>query len=583
MVLIQILLSFCSVPTSLQVDTDPLDAVSLLQTQTAVVGKQGENAQSLENRAADARAVSQYSSLLTAQIPQTPVQSNDTSTLSPTAVVLDHTVGYNVSALSMYHPTARAKLESLGAISAVLENHSEDVGLVHLSVSAAHNSSAMSQDYPKAEAKLNNHGTKVSLAATFKSHSEIAFVHNETLSVSEADSASALSLRHPIADETHEKHGTNGNLEATLEDHRDLLGLVHLSMSAPNNSLALSLHRPLADATLDDHGANVPLAAKLENHSEDLALAHDGPISVSEADHPFALSLRHPMAEAKHENHGTFGHLEATLKNHSKDLEFVHQGRLSASEVHNDSALSIRDSLVDVRVEEHAAAKLENHSEDLGFVHVVAPKPLPSKKQSRTGALEKNAHEDSSDMEEAKLLEIWVGEMQQNRALDFHEHRPSAVEVVAAHQSGLLYNAWLVSRAGFGVVVGLAVALMWLLQCSRLCTRSVATPKREEFDQRVLADVYKSAQCSKLCARMAATSTQIPRENYDQHVLADVYKAAQARSRLHTPGLVETVADSSRLLRWVSGKRSKKTDDTHGDEAADYFEAKHVAKRWYDR
>jgi len=354
-------------------------------------------------------------------------------------------------------------------------------------------------------------------------------------------------------------------------------------------------------AMLEKQEASKLPMARFEDHSQDHGLVHSGLISTAEVHNVSALSLRQPVSQVALESTGASGLLVATFQKRSEHGEAhyasvpIPQSQMADSMLANHSedhalavnrlyalannASGLHHPMVDAMPKTHVMARLENHSEDFEFAHIVAPKKGASKKLDRTGTRTKSVSEDHSGSPNVQILEHL--EMQ-IRALDFHEHRPSAASIVAAHQSGLMYNAWLVSRAGFGVVVGMAVAFMWLLQCSRVFTRSVATPIRENFDQHVLADVYKAAKCSKVCTRSGVRATPSPKARHEQRILADVYKAAQSRPRVHTQGLAETVAESSRVLRWVASKRSKKAA-SHGDDAGDHCKPEDAAKRWYDQ
>lgn len=467
-----------------------------------------------------------------------------------------------------------------------------------------------------------------------------------------------------------------GNTSLPLESALDDLGTVHmgfLGSTMPSSPLATlqnhsvsedhaAAHTGIVSAFEADHGSH----ETFQNHSEDLAIV---PILETNNASAFSGPENHEAQATLFQNHSevaVVGQVRfedngsatlymgnaiaeaATLQNHSDDFVSAHSDFHSTSKTANTSILSTQHQLMDSTKDElsqeddafgHDGAHETDgadgadgaHGDEDQHIHVNVTARSPqqdvkdeaSKKQARTAP----KFNDRNGIRDTKVLENNYVEWDmppQIRALDFLEHRPSAVEV-AAHQSGLMYNVWLVSRAGFGVVVGIAVALMWLLQCSRLCTRTTASPMpREAFDQQVLADVYKdlkdlersqsskismiswrlaaattpitpearqderflvdvykAAERSKLPIRSSSTPIQTARERYDQRILDDVYKVAQARPRVHKSGLEETVAESSRLLRWAASKRSKKKD-SHGDEAADHFESKTAAKRWYD-
>jgi len=534
-----------------------------------------------------------------------------------------------------FHHTTENRSENRGVLhEGVLsemkaQNASEDLGVVHkglFSELKTQNASAPSTSNSVTEEMLEMHESNEVLSTTLDNDSEdFGFVHKESDPASEALNASVLTPHHPVTPQT---HGATGLVAGEIENHSGNPGFVKQKpASEPEtlNASELTSHHLAASAKF-------PVASP-ENHAGNSSFV-PGSISPAQAPNASALRTYHPagnlgfvnqkspsapeilnasdltshlfaakalLQAATPANHTenssfvprplsavqalngsvlrTYNHVvDAAFENHSPDLEFLHKGSLSASHAHNVTALKVHHPVVDLTLEKHTEAR--HYSEDIGLAHIVAPKDVASKKQSRPSASARNTDEEHGNTEDPNVIDQFAWE-QQNRALDFHEHRPSSI-AVASHQSGLMYNAWLVSRVGFGVVVGMTVALMWLLQCSRLCTRSAATPiPRENFDQQVLADVYKVALSSKLHHGRSPTS---PQEKYDQisnHLLADVYQAARSRPRVHTPTLAETVAESSRVLRWVASKRSKQTA-AQTDEAANHFKAKNAAKRWYD-
>jgi len=487
---IQIVFAFSQFVASLQlqeVDCNLHDDVSLLQVRTALVGRQDENTQALEKDPADRGHVSQKEDISLLQLSSNAViESNGAHGAE---------VVYNASLFSL--ESQNASLPKLPGTLA--ENH----GVYNASLSRfeSYNSSLPTPHHPSAEVSPQNHGIVINKtsAATLVNHSiNPLFDRKESLTSLDSHNATLLIHQHPKAE-----------------------------------AEAVSVERVL----------NASLTAVLENHSKNLGFARDNLDAVS-LTHNFSVSSLY-MAEVKSENTALNRSSEASPENLSKEHELVRNGSSAAvaGMLENHSA-----ELGFLLHDPTKVMQLKNHSEDLGFVHVTAPKGITSKKQGNSGAIGTHIGDvevDHSDSRDAKLeaaLDLLAWELQHNRALSFQEHRPSAEEV-AARQSGLTV---LVAGAGLCVVVGMAIAFLWVLQCSKLCTRSV---------------------------------TPTARENFDQQVLADVYNKAQSRPRMRPPDIVETVAESSRVLRWVAGKRSVKT---HSHEPADFFEESKAAQRWYD-
>lgn len=485
---IQIVFAFSQVVASLQLQEGDIncDDISLLQVRTALVGRQDENTQALEKDPADRDHVSQKEDISLLQLSSNAViESNG---------VHGAEVVYNASLFSL--ESQNASLPKLPGTRA--ENH----GVYNASLSRfeSYNSSLPTPHHPLADVSPQNHGIVINKtsAATPENHSENPlFDRKESLTSLDSHNATLLMHQHPKAE-------------------------------------AVSVERVL----------NASLTTVLENHSKNLGFARDNLDAVS-LTHNFSVSSLY-MAEVKSENTALNRSSEASPENPSKEHELVRNGSSAAvaGMLENHSA-----ELGFLLHDPTKVMQLKNHSEDLGFVHVAAPKGITSKKQGNSGAIGTHIGDvevDHSDSRDAKLeaaLDLLAWELQHNRALSFQEHRPSAEEV-AARQSGLTV---LVAGAGLCVVVGMAIAFLWVLQCSKLCTRSVGP--------------------------------STARENFDQHVLADVYNTARSRPRMRPPDIVETVAESSRVLRWVAGKRSVKT---HSHEAADFFEESKAAQRWYD-